>query len=158
MSDASSDTSGVRFPPPLIYAGGFAAGYGAHRLLPIRLWPDPTAVEGRLGWGLLVAGVLLAISAAYLFRRAGTTPNPSKPSSALVIRGPYRFTRNPMYVGMTTLYLGGTLLLNDAWPFAFLPVVLALLQRYVIAREEAYLERKFEDEYRAYKARVRRWI
>jgi len=64
-----------------------------------------------------------------------------------------------MYVGMmTTLYLGGTLLLNDAWPFAFLPVVLALLQRCVIAREEAYLERKFGDEYRAYKARVRRWI
>jgi protein-S-isoprenylcysteine O-methyltransferase Ste14 len=63
-----------------------------------------------------------------------------------------------MYVGMTTLYLGGTLLLNDPWPLAFLPVVLALLQRYVIAREEAYLERKFGDEYRAYKARVRRWI
>jgi protein-S-isoprenylcysteine O-methyltransferase Ste14 len=158
MSDASSDTSGVRFPPPLIYAGGLAAGYGAHRLLPIRLWPDPTAIEGRLGWGLLVAGVLLAVSAAYLFRRAGTTPNPMKPTSALVIRGPYRFTRNPMYVGLTTLYLGGTLLLNDPWPLAFLPVVIALLQRYVIAREEAYLERKFGDEYRAYKARVRRWI
>jgi protein-S-isoprenylcysteine O-methyltransferase Ste14 len=122
------------------------------------LWPDPTAVEGRLGWGLLVAGVLLAVSAAYLFRRAGTTPNPSKPTSALVIRGPYRFTRNPMYVGMTTLYLGGTLLLNDPWPLAFLPGVIALLQSYVIGREEAYLERKFGDEYRAYKARVRRWI
>jgi protein-S-isoprenylcysteine O-methyltransferase Ste14 len=158
MGDASSETSGVRFPPPLIYAGGFAAGYGAHRLLPIRLWPDSTAVESRLGWGLLVAGVLLAASAAYLFRRAGTTPNPSKPTSALVIWGPYRFTRNPMYVGMTTLYLGGTLFLNDPWPLVFLPVVIALVQRYVIAREEAYLERKFGDEYRAYKARVRRWI
>ena len=158
MSDASSDTSGVRFPPPLIYAGGFAAGYGAHRLLPIRLWPDPTAIEGRLGWGLLVAGVLLAVSAAYLFRRAGTTPNPSKPTSALVIRGPYRFTRNPMYVGMAVLYVGGSLLLNDPWPLAFLPIVVTLVQRRVIAREEAYLERRFGDEYRTYKARVRRWI
>jgi protein-S-isoprenylcysteine O-methyltransferase Ste14 len=158
MSDASTDTSGVAFPPPLIYAGGFAAGYGAHRLLPIRLWLEPTTVVSALGWGLLVAGVLLAVGAAYLFRRAGTTPNPAKPASALVIWGPYRFTRNPMYVGMTVLYCGGTLLLNDPWPLAFLPVVTALVQRYVIAREEAYLERKFGDVYRAYKTRVRRWL
>src|SRR5437879_10840885 len=72
MSDASNDTSGVGFPPPLLYAGGFAVGYGAHRLLPIRLWPTPTTLESVLGWGLLVAGVLLAAGAAYLFRRAGT--------------------------------------------------------------------------------------
>src|SRR5207247_2632981 len=82
-------------PPPPIYAGGFAAGYGAHRLLPIRLWLEPTVVQSLLGWGLLVGGVLLAVSAAYLFRRAGTTPNPARPTSALVIRGPYRVTRNP---------------------------------------------------------------
>src|SRR5712691_7333064 len=139
MSDASNDTSGVGFPPPLLYAGGFAVGYGAHRLLPIRLWPTPTTLESVLGWGLLVAGVLLAASAAYLFRRAGTT-------------------RNPMYVGMATLYVGGTLLLNDLWPLALLPVVIALVQRRVIVKEEAYLERTFGDVYRAYKARVRRWI
>ena len=158
MSDASRDTSGVGFPPPLPYAGGFVAGVGAHRLLPVRLWPEPAAIETVLGWGLLAAGVLLAASAAYLFRRAGTTPNPTKPTTALVIWGPYRFTRNPMYVGLAAVYLGGTLLLNDAWPIALFPVVIALVRRRVIAREEAYLERKFGDEYRAYKARVRRWI
>ena len=158
MSDASTDTSGVRVPPPLIYAGGFAAGFGAHRLLPLHLWPEPTDVASLLGWGLLVAGVLLAVSSAFLFRRAGTTPNPAKPTSALVFAGPYRFTRNPMYVGMAVLYVGATLLLNDPWPLAFLPLVLALIRRYVIAREETYLERRFGDEYRAYKARVRRWI
>ena len=158
MSDASRDTSGVGFPPPLLYAGGFVAGVGAHRLLPVRLWPEPAAIETVLGWGLLAAGVLLAASAAYLFRRAGTTPNPTKPTTALVIGGPYRFTRNPMYVGLAAVYLGGTLLLNDAWPIALFPVVIALVRRRVIAREEAYLARKFGDEYRAYKARVRRWI
>src|SRR5205809_6985955 len=158
MSDASNDTSGVGFPPPLLYAGGFAVGYGAHRLLPIRLWPQPTMLESVLGWGLLVAGVLLVASAAYLFRRAGTRPTPTKPTSALVIWGPCRFTRNPMYVGMAALYVGGTLLLSDPWPLAFLPVVITLVQRRVIAREEAYLERRFGDEYRTYKARVRRWI
>ena len=158
MSDASRDTSGVGFPPPLLYAGAFVAGFGAHRLLPVRLWPEPAAIETVLGWGLLAAGVLLAASAAYLFHRAGTTPNPTKPTTALVIWGPYRFTRNPMYVGLAAVYLGGTLLLNDAWPIALFPVVIALVRRRVIAREEAYLERKFGDEYRAYKARVRRWI
>jgi len=157
MGDTSSDTSGVGFPPPLLYAGGFVAGFGAHRLLPLRLWPEPTGIERLIGWGLLVGGVLLVASAAYLFRRAGTTPNPTKPTSALVMWGPYRFTRNPMYVGMATLYLGGTLLLNDAWPLALFPVVIALIQRRVMAREEAYLERRFGDEYRVYKARVRRW-
>src|SRR5439155_1686318 len=65
MSDASNDTSGVGFPPPLLYAGGFAVGYGAHRLLPIRLWPTPTTLESVLGRGLLIAGVLLAASAAF---------------------------------------------------------------------------------------------
>jgi len=158
MTNASTDTSGVGFPPPLVYAGGFAAGYGAHRLLPIRLWPEPTALVSLVGWCLIGAGVLLAVSAAFLFRRAGTTPNPAKPTTALVIWGPYRFTRNPMYVGMATLYVGGTLLLNDPWPLAFLPMVMALVQRYVIVREEAYLERKFGNAYRAYKARVRRWL
>ena len=158
MSDPSSDTSGVGFPPPLLYAGGFVAGVGAHRLLPVRVWPEPPAITSLLGWGLLVAGGLLVASAAYLFRRAGTTPNPTKPTSALVIWGPYRFTRNPMYVGMAALYVGGTLLLNDPWPLAFLPIVITLVQWRVIAREEAYLERRFGDEYRTYKARVRRWI
>src|SRR5882762_1585564 len=145
MSDASRDTSGVGFPPPLLYAGGFVAGFGAHRLLPVRLWPEPAAIETVLGWGLLAAGVLLAASAAYLFRRAGTTPNPTKPTTALVIWGPYRFTRNPMYVGLAAVYLGGTLLLNDAWPIALFPVVIALVRRRVIAREAAYRVEQFRD-------------
>src|SRR5438046_10761511 len=125
MSDPSSDTSGVGFPPPLLYAGGFVAGVGAHRLLPVRVWPEPPAITSLLGWGLLVVGVLLVASAAYLFRRAGTTPNPTKPTSASVIWGPYRFTRNPMYVGLAALHVGGTLLLNDLWPLALLPLVIA---------------------------------
>src|SRR5207253_980364 len=90
MSDPSSDTSSVGFPPPLLYAGGFVAGVGAHRLLPVRVWPEPPAITSLLGWGLLVVGGLLVASAAYLFRRAGTTPNPTRPTSALVIWGPYR--------------------------------------------------------------------
>src|SRR5881628_3074988 len=147
MAEHANETSGIRFPPPLIYAGLFALGYVLHRLLPVRLAPPGPARV--VGW-VLGAGVL--------FRQAGTTPNPTKPTTALVVRGPYRFTRNPMYVALAALYLGLTLLVNDVWPLVLLPVGLALVQWRVIAREEAYLERKFGDQYRAYKARVRRWI
>jgi len=94
----------------------------------------------------------------FLFRRAGTTPNPTKPTTALVLRGPYRFTRNPMYLGFAALYLGVTLLVNSLWPLLLFPAVVGLVQGRVIAREEAYLEAKFGNEYRAYKMRVRRWL
>ena len=81
-----------------------------------------------------------------------------EPTTAIVVHGPYRFTRNPMYVSLVGLYAGVTLFVNSAWPLILLPAVVLLVQRQVIAREEAYLEAKFGEEYRAYKARVRRWI
>jgi protein-S-isoprenylcysteine O-methyltransferase Ste14 len=152
------DTSGIRFPPPLIFAGGWAVGYAVQRFAPARLWTEPPAVQRIVGWSLVGLGLLLAASAVALFRRAGTTPNPTKPTTALVIRGPYRFTRNPMYLGLSALYAGVTLLVNSLWPLLLLPAVIVLVQTRVIAREEAYLDAKFGDEYRAYKARVRRWI
>ncbi len=158
MSQVEQDKSGVRFPPPLIYAGLFVVGYALHRFLPVRFWAEPAPAQPVIGWGLVAASVLLSASAVWLFRRAGTTPNPWKPTTALVIRGLYRFTRNPMYLGFAALYLGLTLLVNSVWPLVLFPGVIALVQTQVIAREEAYLETKFGEEYRAYKARVRRWL
>jgi len=158
MTTPSSDTSGVRVLPPLIYAGLFLAGYAVHRFLPLRLWGDPPAALRLVGWGLILAGVLLAASAVMLFRRAGTTPNPTRPTTALVLHGPYRFTRNPMYVGLGLCYLGTALLVNSIWPLILLPGLIALVQRWVIAPEEAYLERKFGAEYRSYRTQVRRWL
>ncbi len=159
MSAPGSDTSGVRIFPPFVYAGAFALGYAVHRFVPIHLWPGTLPPAARAAaWGLLGAWAGLAGSAVFLFRRAGTTPNPTKPTTAIVVHGPYRFTRNPMYVGLVALYLGLTIFVNSLWPLALLPVVVALVQRHVIAREEAYLEAKFGDEYRAYKDRVRRWL
>jgi protein-S-isoprenylcysteine O-methyltransferase Ste14 len=157
MADDSADSAGVAVPPPLVYAVGFGIGYALHRLK-----PAPVGVDGRawtlLGWVLIGAGVALAASAVVLFRRAGTSPVPIQPSTALVVRGPYRFTRNPMYVGLAALYAGVALLVNSLWPLAVLPLVLSVIRWRVIAREEAYLERTFGEEYRAYKARVRRWV
>lgn len=158
MALSSPDTPGVKVLPPLIWAGVFVVAYAAQRALPLRLWGDPPPAARLLGWGLVVAALALAASAAFLFRRAGTPPHPGHPTTALVMRGPYRVTRNPMYVGLCLLYLGLALLVNSFWPLLLFPVVILLAQRWVIVHEEAYLERKFGDEYRTYKMRVRRWL
>ena len=153
---ATEDTSGVRFPPPLIYIAGFVIGYLLDRAVPLTLtsWP----LGEPLGWALVAVGVALMGSAVMTFRRAGTSLNPAKPTTRVVVHGPYRFTRNPMYVGWVIVYLGCVLLTNTVWPLVSLPVVLVLISRAVIAKEERYLEAKFGDAYRAYKARVRRWL
>jgi protein-S-isoprenylcysteine O-methyltransferase Ste14 len=98
------------------------------------------------------------LPAVLAFRRAGTHPQPWRPATALVVTGPYRFSRNPMYVGATLFYIGISFWVNSLWPLLLLPVVLVIMSRGVIAREEAYLERLFGDEYRSYRSRVRRWL
>jgi protein-S-isoprenylcysteine O-methyltransferase Ste14 len=91
-------------------------------------------------------------------RRAQTSLNPSEPVKALVIEGPFKVTRNPIYVGFTLIYIGIALLVNTLWPLLLLPVVQNVMRQGVIEREERYLERKFGQEYLAYKERVPRWI
>jgi protein-S-isoprenylcysteine O-methyltransferase Ste14 len=109
-------------------------------------------VAGLLLWLLLDGAAMLA------FRRAETSMIPFKPSTALVVSGPYRFTRNPMYVGMAALYVALAVALGLIWALILLPIVIVAVDRLVIAREEPYLERTFGDEYREYKQRVRRWL
>ncbi len=92
------------------------------------------------------------------FRRAGTSMVPMNPTTALVTSGPYRLTRNPMYLGMAFLYVAFAFALGVIWALAFLPAVVVIVDRFVIAREEPYLERKFGQAYRDYKVRVRRWL
>jgi protein-S-isoprenylcysteine O-methyltransferase Ste14 len=150
------DHSGVAIPPPLLYAVPLAAGLLLHRAHPIVLMPRGVAVP--LGMLLVALGLGLAGFAMSSFLRAHTSPLPIKPTTAIVATGPYRFTRNPMYVGLAALYLGITLWVDSLWPVLFLPAVLFMIQRFVIAREERYLEAKFGDQYRGYKARVRRWL
>ncbi|PYQ61584.1 MAG: isoprenylcysteine carboxylmethyltransferase family protein, partial [Acidobacteria bacterium] len=143
-----TDHSGVAVPPPLLYAVPLAVGLLLHRARPIALMPRGAAVP--LGVLLVVLSLALLASAMISFRRARTSPVPIKPSSAIVETGPYRFTRNPMYVGLAALYLGVTLWVDSLWPILFLPIALFMIQRFVIAREERYLEAKFGDQYRGY--------
>ncbi len=90
--------------------------------------------------------------------RAHTSPKPWLPTTTLVVGGPFRFTRNPLYLGMTLFYIGVAILAQALWAFVLLPFVLMIVQRGVIEREERYLERKFGTDYLRYKQRVRRWL
>ncbi len=150
------DHSNVRIPPPLIYAGTFVAAFLLEKIFPVLIVPK-TASRVAAFVCIAIWGILSVWSISQ-FRRARTSFVPIKPATALVVSGPYRFTRNPMYVGFTFLYLGLALLFALFWGLILLPVLIVIIQRYVIAREEQYLERKFGEEYLRYKARVRRWI
>ena len=155
-SPPKPDTSGVRVPPPLYYIAGFLAGVALELAFPTS-WP-PTGL--RIAGTVLAAGAWLALDGAAMlnFRRAGTSMVPMNPTTALVTSGPYRLTRNPMYVGMAFLYIAFAFAFGVMWALAVLPAVLIIVDRLVIAREEPYLEHKFGRAYREYKTRVRRWF
>jgi protein-S-isoprenylcysteine O-methyltransferase Ste14 len=107
---------------------------------------------------LVALGLLLIFWGIATFRVHRTAVFPNRPAAHIVRAGPYRFTRNPMYTGMTVAYGGVAFLLNDAWPLVLLPLVLVLLVRLVIAREERYLMSAFPTEYGEYQRQVRRWL
>ena len=154
------DAAGVRVFPPGVPLGAVLVGIGLNRLWPLEYgWLIPSAVRHWLG-GLIIAGALLGLGlwSIILFRRSGQNENPWKPTPAIVERGPFRFSRNPMYLQMVLVCIGISLLLANFWILLLTPLVAWMLQRYAILPEEAYLERKFGEPYRAYKRRVRRWI
>lgn len=159
MPESRVSSPGVHFPPPLLFVGGFLLGWLAHRRLPQPItperWERPREAVGAL---LVVAALSLILWALATFRRHRTGIYPNQPASRIVRDGPYRLTRNPMYVGMTLLYLGGAALVNSLLPPAVLPLVLFVLSKLVIAREERYLGSVFTEEYAAYCRDVRRWL
>lgn len=143
-------------PPPLVYLAGLLAGIGLHALVGAG---SPSALARIIGAAAGGAGFAYFDTAAMTaFRRERTTPMPWRPASALVTSGPYRITRNPMYVGMAALFAGLAFAFGTLLALLVLPLVLVLIDRVVIAREEPYLERRFGAEYVAYKRRVRRWL
>lgn len=149
---------GVHFPPPLMYAAGLVVGWIIDHWWPLPLPAGASWVRDGLAMICIVAWLVLMLWAFATFRRARTTFIPNRPAAAIVIDGPYRITRNPMYVSMTALYLGIALLINSWWPLFLLSIVLFVIRRFVIAREERYLTDAFPLEYPAYCARVRRWL
>ena len=150
------DTAGVKAPPPLVFVAGLVVGFVLEALLP---GADlPALVQWGLGGLLVVVGLGLLMWFNTSFSRKGTAVEPWKPTTAIVTTGPYRFTRNPAYLGMAVTYIGIALLSSALWVLVPLPFVLVVIDRGVIAREERYLERKFGEEYLGYKRTARRWI
>jgi protein-S-isoprenylcysteine O-methyltransferase Ste14 len=158
MSNEPLANAGVRFPPPFVYLIGLGIGYGLNKWVPLRLAsPEPRWMFD-LGLGLVVLGVAFALWGIVTFKRHRTAIIPNRPATLVVTAGPYGITRNPMYVGMTCFYIGGSFLLDTWWAFVLLPVVVGIIDRQVIAREERYLSSAFGAEYAGYRANVRRWL
>jgi protein-S-isoprenylcysteine O-methyltransferase Ste14 len=155
--DGPDRGAGVRFPPPLLYAAFFSLGILASVLYPVRLLPS--ALAWILGGAVLAGGALLGpIWGVHTLRTAGTTIRPDKPTAKLVTDGPFRFSRNPLYLALSLMYAGLALMANSIWALLLLFPVTLVMSRFVIRREEEYLARRFGEEYAHYQTNVRRWI
>jgi protein-S-isoprenylcysteine O-methyltransferase Ste14 len=153
-----TDSVGERLPPPFVFLGALLLGLVAEQFVLLRSFGVDWRLLVATGGLLFVAGAAVMLAAAGLFRRLGTNVRLSRPTTVIATTGPYRWTRNPMYLGMALIYAGLAIGLDGPIAFALLPLVLIAIQTQVIAREERYLEAKFGDDDRRYKAAVRRWI
>ena len=155
-----TDAAAVRIFPPAVPLLTILAGVGLNRVWPLDFgFVLPAPERYWLGGLIVVAAILgLGLRSVLLFRRSGQNENPWKPTPSVVDRGPFRFTRNPMYLQMVLVCVGVAVMLMNWWILVLTPFGAWVLQRLAILPEEAYLERKFGDAYLAYKRRVRRWL
>ena len=155
-NDTDRHGPGVRLHPPVIFAISILAGIGLNNLWPFEIWPE---LQGKLfGACILVLAMVIALWSLYEFYRAGTDVRPDKPDSALITGGPYRYTRNPLYIVLSLIQAAVAFWLNTLWILLLLPASVVVITQYAIAREERYLEKLFGQAYLDYKARVRRWL
>ena len=155
MADRA-DSPGVHIPPPLFYVAAIGGGALLRRYMPLTIGGGAPRVIA--AWLFVALFVVLLLWSFVWFARQKTTIIPDRPATALVLDGPFRFTRNPLYLAMALLTIGAGLWLNTWWVLILMIASIALIDRYVIAREEAYLRRRFGSEYDAYTTRVRRWF
>ena len=158
MTLSSEDGAKVRFPPPLVFLAAILLGVIVQRIavpLSLAFAPGLRVVAGVL---VLGCGVSLVASARILFKRTGQSPIPWKLTPELIFQGPYRFTRNPMYVGVTLFVVGLGLTLNNLWISLFAAPALLAVHFIAVVPEERYLAEKFGESYRNLCARVRRYV
>ncbi len=142
--------------PPLVYLVALLIGVGLDLVRPAR-WL-PAELGAWVGVPIMIAALALFFSAIRRFKAAGTPVPGNKPATAIVQSGPYRFTRNPIYLAFSLLVLGVACAVNSLWLLGALAVAVSVMSFVVIPREERYLERGFGAEYLDYKAKVRRWL
>ena len=155
IDQADKNGPGVKFPPPLITLALIFIGWLLDQLLALPI-AEQTAVAGAIL--LLASAAFIASITAFQFFQAKTHIEPWKPTSTIITRGVYRYSRNPIYLAFCIATPGAGMLLNSWWVIAMVLPLIYLLQRLVISREEKYLEQKFGQEYLAYRDSVRRWI
>lgn len=156
-NDNLPDRADVVVPPPVLWVLLVAVGYGLEQVLPLRIMPSGLPA-GWIGFAMWLAGFALAAMAIVQFRRAGTDVQTHTSTAVVVDTGVFAKTRNPIYVGAHIGIIGAALGFDSLWIMAMLIPFFLIIHYGVVAREEAYLERKFGEPYLAYKARVRRWI
>lgn len=142
--------------PPLVYLASIALGLAVHAVWPAHL--VPRFVGHSLGPIVVVVAVALFVAAVRTFRAAGTAVPGNRPTTAIVRSGPYRVSRNPIYLAFSLFQLGLSLWVNSLGLLAALVPAIALMSLVVIPREERYLEARFPSEYLSYKSAVRRWL
>ena len=153
--DAKPICGGV-IPPPVIYAVCFLAGLGVDALWPLPLLPS--TVQYAISTALIIAGLVLFVTALREFLRVQTAVTHHRPTTGIVTSGPFAFSRNPIYLAMTLVFLGAAIAVDSLVILAHVVPAIAAINTLVIPKEEAFLETTFGDDYRHYKSSVRRWI
>lgn len=156
MTGNDADRPRVIALPPLIYLGFFLAGLGLEALWPAAFLPQ--AIQYAVGGLVIALSVVIAITTFARFHKADTTFDVRKPATTLIIEGTFRYTRNPLYLALLMLYLGGAVMVDGGWIVALAVPLVAVMTYGVILPEERHLTAKFGEDYRSYRASVRRWI
>lgn len=155
--DLTADHPQVITRPPYIYLAAVVIGWLLHLAFPLPFMPD--TISGLVAGGAVFLLALGIVALAFRqFRAAQTSIDPYRPSSNIISTGLFAISRNPVYVAMTIALIGIAMMVNSLWILALTPVVLVVMHFGVVKREEAYLDAKFGEAYRAYKQRVRRWL
>jgi len=158
MSNNKKDNPGIFIPPPLIYAAIFFLSILMQKIIPINdsfFYSKNAEIAGII---LIAIALIFLLPALIKFAQTKNTLVTIKPATSLQTKGIYALTRNPMYLGLLILYSGIAMWKGNWWTFIFIPVIIIIVQAYVIKREENYLQRAFGEEYIAYRKKVRRWI
>lgn len=156
MSQQEVDHANVKIAPPILLLIHLFAAFLLNWLLPLPFTFPRVLVW--IGYALVIIGLALPFSAANQFMKAHTTLDPHSSVTQIVTSGPYRFSRNPIYLGFVCFLIGFTLIFKTYWGLILSPLFIVLMNILVIKYEEAYLEKKFGDVYTSYKSRVRRWL
>lgn len=153
------DSSGVFVPPPAIYLIFLIAGYSLHHFWPLPFLPSGLKATAPVaGFAVMGLGFLLLALAEREFLKHRTSHNTAKPTTTIITTGPFRYSRNPVYLGLTLLCTGLAIKADSIWLLGLITMACLVIHHFVVLKEEAYLERKFGEVYLRYKSSVRRWL